>query len=79
MSLETLYPMLSPGGLVYMDDYGSYAGCAQAVDEFVAKMEVKPQLHKIWQWSSRPETGAPARVFEAVWWVKPGPGVDADV
>ena len=72
--------MLSPGGLVYMDDYGSYAGCAQAVDEFVAKMQgVKPQLHRIWQWSSRPATGTPTKTFEAVWWVKPAPEVAADV
>ena len=70
VSLEKLYPMLSPGGLVYIDDYGSYAGCAQAVDELMRTLPVKPRLHKIWQWASRPETGAPTKVFEAIWWMK---------
>jgi predicted O-methyltransferase YrrM len=71
VALEILYPMLSPGGVVYMDDYGSYAGCAQAVDDFMSSLDVRPELHEIWQWASRPETGSGNRVFEAIWWTKP--------
>jgi O-methyltransferase len=34
--LERIYPVLSPGGFVVLDDYFDYGGAAQAVDEFLA-------------------------------------------
>jgi hypothetical protein len=34
--LERLYPAVSSGGLVVIDDYGKWSGCRQAVDEFMA-------------------------------------------
>lgn len=34
--LHRLYPLVSVGGIVYVDDYGSFAGCAAAVDRFLA-------------------------------------------
>lgn len=38
--LEHLYPRLSPGGVLIVDDYGHWAGCRQAVDEyFIARGE----------------------------------------
>lgn len=33
-ALEALYHKVSPGGFVYVDDYGSYNGCRAAVDRF---------------------------------------------
>lgn len=33
-ALETLYSSVMPGGVVVIDDYGSFAGCRTAVDEF---------------------------------------------
>jgi hypothetical protein len=36
-ALETLYPKLSPGGYVIIDDYGLPTGCARAVDEYRAR------------------------------------------
>lgn len=69
-ALRALYPLLSPGGLVYVDDYGSYAGCAAAIDEYFKESANPPKLQRIWQWSSRPETGAAKPTFEGVWWVK---------
>ena len=33
-ALEALYPRLSPGGFVIVDDYGAVEGCRQAVHEF---------------------------------------------
>jgi hypothetical protein len=36
LALEVLYPKLSPGGFVIIDDYGLPFGCRQAVDEYRA-------------------------------------------
>jgi O-methyltransferase len=33
-ALENLYPSLSPGGYVIVDDYGAVEGCRQAVEEY---------------------------------------------
>jgi O-methyltransferase len=35
--LEHLYPRLSSGGVLIIDDYGHYAGARQAVDEYFAQ------------------------------------------
>jgi len=35
-SLQNLYPKLSPGGFVIIDDYGVIAACRKAVDDFRA-------------------------------------------
>ncbi|EFN50991.1 hypothetical protein CHLNCDRAFT_13731, partial [Chlorella variabilis] len=43
-ALEALYDKLSPGGLIYVDDYGSYAGCRAAVDEFRAERAILSPL-----------------------------------
>lgn len=37
MELETLYPLLSPGGVLIIDDYGHWEGAREAVDEYFAK------------------------------------------
>lgn len=34
--LVHLFPQLSPGGVLIVDDYGHFAGCARAVDEYFA-------------------------------------------
>jgi O-methyltransferase len=34
--LEQLYPLLSPGGILIVDDYGHWIGARRAVDEFFA-------------------------------------------
>ena len=39
--LEILYPLLSPGGVLIVDDYGHWAGARRAVDEYFAD---KPPL-----------------------------------
>lgn len=33
--LELLAPLVSPGGIIIVDDYGSWAGAKQAVDEYL--------------------------------------------
>jgi hypothetical protein len=48
-ALRTLYPKLSVGGLVYVDDYFSFTGCQRAVDEYLATQQTEagksPTLH----------------------------------
>ena len=34
--LENLYPHVAPGGIVIVDDYYNWDGCARAVNEFVS-------------------------------------------
>jgi hypothetical protein len=37
--LEHLYPRLSPGGVLIIDDYGDWEGARKAVDEYVAALD----------------------------------------
>lgn len=41
--LQHLYPRLSPGGVLIIDDYGHWDGCRQAVDEYFSS-EAAPVL-----------------------------------
>ena len=34
--LENLYPHVAPGGIIIIDDYSSWNGCARAVHEYIA-------------------------------------------
>jgi O-methyltransferase len=45
--MEHLYPLLSPEGVLILDDYGHYQGAARAVDEYLAKLRDKPLLQRI--------------------------------
>lgn len=46
--LETLYPRLSPGGILIVDDYGYWSGARQAVDQYFSCPGVaRPLLHRI--------------------------------
>lgn len=45
--LEHLYPRLSPGGVLIVDDYGHWDGCRRAVDEFFAAHAVPVLLNRI--------------------------------
>ncbi|MBH8571518.1 hypothetical protein I8752_00450 [Nostocaceae cyanobacterium CENA369] len=35
--LESIYPILSKGDYIALDDYYDYGGCKKAVNEFIAK------------------------------------------
>lgn len=45
--LVHLYPLLSPGGILIIDDYGHWQGARRAVDEFVAEQNLDLFLHRI--------------------------------
>jgi O-methyltransferase len=45
--LEHLYPRLSVGGVLIIDDYTAFVGCRQAVDEYFAKHRIRAFLNRI--------------------------------
>jgi O-methyltransferase len=46
--LEILYPRVTSGGVLIVDDYGYWRGAKQAVDEYFARPDVvRPLLHRI--------------------------------
>jgi O-methyltransferase len=40
--LEHLYPRLQTGGVLLIDDYGYWAGCRKAVDEYFSGVDARP-------------------------------------
>jgi hypothetical protein len=45
--LEHLYPRLSPGGVLIVDDYGYWRGARKATDEYFRAAGARPLLHRI--------------------------------
>lgn len=45
--LEHLYPLVSRGGIVIIDDYDAYDGCRKAVDEYLLSLGISPFLIKV--------------------------------
>jgi hypothetical protein len=45
--LEHLYPRLSPGGVLIVDDYGYWRGARKAVDEYFQTAGARPLLSRI--------------------------------
>jgi hypothetical protein len=45
--LLCLYPRLSPGGVLIIDDYGHWAGAKKAVDQYFAEHNLHPLLHRV--------------------------------
>jgi hypothetical protein len=74
-ALTALYPRVSQGGAIYVDDYGGYGGCRFAVDEYRRRHVITSPMTKIWQ-NMTPYRGAytpqlrSGYSFEAVWWIK---------
>lgn len=46
LELELLYPLISPGGVLIIDDYGHWEGARAAVEEYFAEKD-RPLLHRI--------------------------------
>ncbi|MEW1587743.1 TylF/MycF family methyltransferase [Micromonospora vinacea] len=52
VALRSLYPKLSVGGYVIIDDYHAVRGCKQAVDDFRAEHGIVDELHQV-DWTCR--------------------------
>jgi O-methyltransferase len=57
VALENLFPKLSPGGYVIIDDYGAVEGCRKAVDEYRARFKISDPISQV-DWTG-------------IWWQKP--------
>lgn len=42
--MQHLYPLLGPGGILIVDDYGHWNGCRKALDEYFAADQISPIL-----------------------------------
>jgi O-methyltransferase len=47
VALDSLYPRLSPGGYLIVDDYGAVPGCREAVDDYRRAHGVHESVHPI--------------------------------
>ncbi len=47
VELEYLYPRLTPGGVLIIDDYGHFKGARKAVDEYFEKLDLQPYLSRV--------------------------------
>lgn len=45
--LEFLYPLISSGGVVILDDFYCWQGCAKATEEFRSKFGINSPIHRI--------------------------------
>ncbi len=45
--LEHLYPLISSGGILILDDYYCWEGCAKATDEFRQAQGIRAAMHRI--------------------------------
>ncbi len=52
VALGALYPKVTPGGFVIVDDYGAVAACKQAVDDFRRDQGISDELRSI-DWTGR--------------------------
>jgi O-methyltransferase len=52
VALRSLYPKLSVGGYVIVDDYHAVRGCKQAVDDFRTELGITDELHQV-DWTGR--------------------------
>jgi O-methyltransferase len=57
VALTALYPRVSPGGFVIIDDYGAIEACRAAVTDYRAQHGIEAPIHRI-DWAG-------------VWWRKP--------
>ena len=46
-ALTHLYPKVSLGGYVIVDDYGALAGCRKAVDDYRARQAIEEEMRWI--------------------------------
>jgi O-methyltransferase len=54
VALECLYPKVSAGGFVIIDDYGAISQCRKAVVDYRTKMDIVDEMQQV-DWT-------------AVWW-----------
>ena len=64
-AIERLEPLVTPGGFIYVDDYGAFRGCAAAIDEYRAAKGITSPMHPI--------AFGRSKKFQGLWWRKSVP------
>jgi O-methyltransferase len=70
LTLEVMYPLVSPGGFVVIDDYGTFPGAQRATDEYRLRAGERAPLRRIDQTGRYWRKGTATR---AVYWTRPAP------
>jgi O-methyltransferase len=68
-ALKAVYPLISWGGIIFVDDYGAWAGCAKAVDDFFEANDLTAPIRPVPR-KGLAKDGLGEGDFESVWWVK---------
>lgn len=71
IALRCLYPKLSPGGFLIVDDYGVINACRQAVDDYRAQHNIDAPINWIDRtgvWWRRPPARQSLWTAAAAWW-----------
>jgi O-methyltransferase len=46
VEMEVLFPKLTNGGVILIDDYGAWKGCKKAIDEYLSDQKIPLMLHR---------------------------------
>jgi O-methyltransferase len=46
-ALDALYPKLSPGGYLIIDDYGALPNCKTAVHDYRDRLRIRETIHAV--------------------------------
>jgi hypothetical protein len=68
--LVNLYPKLEQGGLVYVDDYGTFLGCRLAVNPYRRQHNISTPMVPVVEWVYCDSGRIRCQKVEAIWWRK---------
>ena len=68
--LVNLYPKLEQGGLLYVDDYGSFLGCRLAVNRYRRQHNISTPMVPVVEWVYCDSGRIRCQKVEAIWWRK---------
>lgn len=68
-ALEALYPKLSQGGFVYVDDYDTFDACRKAVDEYRIRNGITDIIYLVAEASRGQADGHDGAVYWRKGWV----------
>jgi hypothetical protein len=68
--LTAFYNKVLPGGIIYVDDYGSFRGCCDAIEKFRTENGITDPIHHIREVLAKSNKIPKQITFEAVWWIK---------
>ena len=72
-AITALYKKVVPGGFIYVDDFGSFEGCREAINTYRQRNGIYESLQYIRENNAGGAIPEKSIItFEAVWWQKRG-------